>query len=58
MKREESGTEVVSVLAQRAAKANVRRLGAAKGGRVRMEVGPRWMRAMETTSMPDLGDEE
>ncbi len=36
-----SGTEVVSVLAQRAA-----------------SEGPRWMRAIETTSMPDLSGEE
>lgn len=36
-----SGTEVVSVLAQRAA-----------------SEGPGWMRAMETTSMPDLSGEK
>ena len=36
-----SGTEVVSVLAQRAA-----------------SEGPRWMRAIETTSMPDLSGEK
>ena len=35
------GTEVVSMLAQRAA-----------------SEGPRWMRAMETTSMPNLSGEE